>query len=497
MPNPLLSESRPDLVACIVEDHPQNKTFDISKLTTGSEIRLWWRCTNQSTRLCKPFANQVCSRVRAKNGTLCRTCAGRLNNTSIKAIMSTPPTVFQHKPSLLDEFVAWDISDPAKRCKRPVQPESEDAPEHPLRGVSARSSRKAVWRCIRNEVHPNWTAGVVSRSWGASICSICSVVAKRKKECFGEQDNYKKFKSTGVSDVSDLNEIGVSKLMSNSGMFEDVERIGQLGSKFGDLIVQLNNTKYMLEVKTLFGQDGKYGMSHVVKPHYPDELLIMGIDSNQSIFALVSVGTLRQNNIKRHVSINVRGQRGSKNNQSVSGVWWTRNQSLLIQKLLTLLPTSVRFQSWEQVLSSEHYKEHCSLLRLQEKCSSYNLKLLRLETNLTKVDVSINGHNVQMKSSVSYKFGTVASFRSTAARTYDREDGFDFMICESTLHTGNFWIIPASILVQNNVIACIATHSLGQTKLTCVPPVGTDNIAISISGQHWTSEFWNRFDLLT
>lgn len=155
----------------------------------------------------------------------------------------------------------------------------------------------------------------------------------------------------------------------------------------------------------------------------------------------------------------------------------------------TIVTTTI----FKESLTKEQLMEYESIERFEKQCSKYKLKLERCSFSQCKYDIIVNNKRIQCKSSTiqcsnQIKFWLCKRNMENGLTPYDETDEIDFVMLESMLDQGNFYIIPKSRLVTYGYFTLGEIVGKKQIYIT--------NKTLKLDKQHWTDEYYNAFHLL-
>jgi hypothetical protein len=150
---------------------------------------------------------------------------------------------------------------------------------------------------------------------------------------------------------------------------------------------------------------------------------------------------------------------------------------------------------------NEKLHSRSKICRLESACKGQNMSFRRNDTNSDTIDLFINDIPGQAKycgtSNTTFSVTTAKSAGilngKQVFRPYAASDPFEFLIVEVggrkdhiDKYHGSFCIIPKSALIIKEILPSPTTCGRVCTGV-CAPDYHKD---------HWTKQYWNRFDLL-
>jgi hypothetical protein len=155
--------------------------------------------------------------------------------------------------------------------------------------------------------------------------------------------------------------------------------------------------------------------------------------------------------------------------------------------------TIVKLEEIDTHLCPTNFQEKQNINRLSEKLKTYGMRFEKHINNSTTIDGTINGYNVQLKTSrrkvlSSFIFG-MHKLSGKKMVPYDEKDNIDYFIFEIAIegYMSNFYIIHTDILKKLNYIS-----TSKNTGKKCIALQPYDDIK-----DEWISSCFNNFESLT
>lgn len=361
-----------------------------------------------------------------------------------------------------------------------------------IKKLTCGSGKKAWWKCSKLD-HPSYFATIHLRTGGGSKCKECNLESRGRskeqrtieKKVVEERKIDPKYNTT---ETGDNTESYIVDLLSNSEMYKNVQKIGNIAGK-ADIKITMNNgdLKY-IQVKTLSCVKNKDDLYYFPTKKYRDNMLIVGVNKNRDRFMVEFYKRFK--NIKT-LSLPFNSIRSKYNDIMY------KDSKLFTDKMIELIPLSCS----TNIVDPTSTKEISSLDRLEQFCINNGLDFNRNTTNGNSVDCYINNYKMQAKyrsENHGYNFkidikkssGMVGGKRT---RYPYQENDFDYLIVEVGgmkgnigEYFGNFCIIPMSILINKGLIR--TKDCDGKKTVNICPP---DTIS-----DHWTKKYWNNYQSL-
>jgi hypothetical protein len=344
---------------------------------------------------------------------------------------------------------------------------------------------------------PSGSATILSRSGLKSGCRQCHYKRKRSDE---ETTAAQKTARLSIP-TGDATEVYVENLLRTHPHVEEVNRIGASGASC-DLVLTLKTGECVqLQVKTLGVMEDKKDtdtMKANVRSKYDPDLLLVLVDKARSKFAFVQYKYV---NVKSTLSVNFRRTKNSNLSTFL-------DESAFLEALVRKSTESTPFFEMAQVLTKTQLKEH----NMTESFASAvleNTKLpLRLnDTHFSDVDCYVGRHALQLKftsqqsgccfHALCHTHGVnpgVQGQKESSRGPYSVPSTFDFIVVQLGAgddqpepYPGQFCILPKAILAEKGILTDESRGIVGRAALPVAPPGIID---------HWTSSYWNRWELL-
>jgi hypothetical protein len=176
----------------------------------------------------------------------------------------------------------------------------------------------------------------------------------------------------------------------------------------------------------------------------------------------------------------------------------TTNETTFINNIIINLYNSTIIENIEEILSETQKKEYYMKCRLKEKCKELDILYADNNNNHTTIDCYINNIPIQLKYASlnqTHRNTIQVTMRKSCGsiqskklkQSYHIDDEFEYVIIELGESHNNFCIIPKQELANKK---CISTNEINGSGMCYLMPF---NNGIN----HWTNEYWNKWDYLT
>ena len=267
----------------------------------------------------------------------------------------------------------------------------------------------------------------------------------------------------------------------------NVELVSMTNSKY-DIIFQLigEEKHRAIQCKTLCLNGSAYSMTLSKQhEHYPDDLLIVGANTERSVFCAVPYGVVKHMKGPSFAPIGIRSEYTFADKKEFKARFQQDIKST----------TSFRLEDFHLSLSPACAVEYQSLQRLEKICGERKLQFQTRKNNWTRVDFKIERFTIQCKASHAktdnfFHFTIEKWQKSTQCKVpYHADDPIDFFIFNMiTVDDPNrFYIIPKNILVRRGYLTSSA--SVGKAAI---------NLPMKdYEPDHWSKEFLDNYPLFT
>ena len=383
-----------------------------------------------------------------------------------------------------------------------------------IKAVTIHSHENLYWDCIINSNHKTYNCFVYlrARENNPSGCPECSKEKEENKIMLTpteikelEKDHIKNYVQTiNTTQKGDALEIYITKILTESNLYDDVIRTGNTGDKIDIVITLKSGIKKGIQCKGMVNANSK-GINTKgskipntcnvdnSKLYEPDTLFVMAND-DRTQFALEFYKNIKTT--KLYLPFN--------NPTSKYKDIMYYNFETFFCKLIELIPKSVNYTGFFSAESTT--KEYKSLLRFADFCKNKNLYLDRYLTSSNVIDCIINEtikiqakycslpgshdkNNIKKGNtySISLVKGAGTFNGKYLKQPYSIDDDFDYLLVEvgGTIeepekYYGYFCFIPKQVLASLGYLKTNGTEGKKSAKV-CPPNYPKD---------HWSKKYW-------
>lgn len=279
--------------------------------------------------------------------------------------------------------------------------------------------------------------------------------------------------------------------LSSSDVISDMVNTSGISNHIFDIIVRIkkDNSLRGLQIKTLTRMKDNLWYATVDSCQYPDDTLIIFANFEQTRFGLFFWKDVSKYKKSFYLDF-------SENDTRHKNIKFT-NINLFKERLYDLIQISHVVNNIQDGILSNHYKkEYSSIRNIKRLCEKNNIKFEYNYTNGNHIDIYLNGHPCQCKSTNNihyklYQCGLHKKINSIRV-PYDECDGIDYFIFQilslddNPIYNDDILIIPNQVLIEKGYIR--TKNQNGLNNFTFSSP--------DFAGYYWTIPFWNNFGII-